>query len=237
MAKANRIENRQKAPMKIGFHRKKHVQRWNYVVRDEYTLKAQREWFRARSVYKLLEMQDRFNLIMPEYRVLDVGCFPWSFLQAIQKIVGNNLIVWVDLKECKPFAQKNIKTVVGDIFEYDDVSAKIKELSEWIDTFDIITSDIWPNTTGIQDVDQYNSVMLNIEICKFSDKFLKVWGNMILKVFQGEDFYLIAREVKKRFKKMTTYKPMACRESSHEEYIICQSKLEKPHLSSPAGEE
>jgi 23S rRNA (uridine2552-2'-O)-methyltransferase len=94
----------------------------------------------------------------------------------------------------------------------------------WEDTFDLITSDIAPNTTWRFDVDQYASVELNIEICKFSDRFLKKGGNMLLKVFKWEDFYELSREVKKRFQDMKTYKPLACRDSSHEEYVICFGK-------------
>jgi 23S rRNA (uridine2552-2'-O)-methyltransferase len=67
-------------------------------------------------------------------------------------------------------------------------------------------------------------VELNIAICEFSDRFLKKWGNMILKVFKWEDFNDLVMQVKKRFVDMKTYKPLACRDSSHEEYIICLGK-------------
>ena len=88
----------------------------------------------------------------------------------------------------------------------------------------MITSDIAPNTTGRFDVDQYASVELNIAICEFSDRFLKKWWNMLLKVFKWEDFNDLVKEVKKRFRSIKTYKPLACRDSSHEEYIICFDK-------------
>jgi len=223
MAKRNRIQNRQAKPMKVWFHRKKKVQQWTYVVSDEYAIKARKAWFRARSVYKLLEMQERFDLIKPEYSVIDIGCAPWSFLQAIRNIVREKTIIWVDLKECKPFSYPNVSTLVCDIFDYDKLSKQVIEII-WEDQFDLVTSDIAPNTTWRFDVDQYASVELNIEICKFSDRFLKKWGNMILKVFKWEDFNDLAQQVKKRFEKMTTFKPMACRDSSHEEYIICYNK-------------
>jgi 23S rRNA U2552 (ribose-2'-O)-methylase RlmE/FtsJ len=67
-------------------------------------------------------------------------------------------------------------------------------------------------------------VELNIEICKFSDVFLKKWWNMLLKVFVWEDFRDLQKEIKKRFKSYKTYKPLACRDSSFEEYIICLDK-------------
>jgi len=224
MAKANRLENRQKWPIKVGFHRKKKVQRGNYIVRDEYAIKAQKAWFRARSVYKLLEIQERFDLIKPDFSVMDIGCAPGSFLQAIRNIVREKTIIWVDIKDVKPFSYPNVNTIKCSIFDYDILSEKVIEINGE-DTFDLITSDIAPNTTWRFDVDQYASVELNIAICKFSDRFLKKWWNMILKVFKWEDFNDLVQQVKKRFKTMKTYKPMACRDSSHEEYIICFDKI------------
>ena len=223
MAKVNRIKNKQKTGPKTGFHRKKKGNRGQYVIRDEYAEKARKAWFRARSIYKLLEMQERFDLIKPDYSVMDIGCAPGSFLQAIRNIVRERTIIWVDLKEVKPFSYPNVSTIVCDIFDYEKLSKEVIEII-WDDNFDLITSDIAPNTTGRFDVDQYASVELNIEICKFSDWFLKDGGNMILKVFKWEDFNDLAQQVKKRFKNMTTYKPLACRDSSHEEYIICWDK-------------
>jgi 23S rRNA (uridine2552-2'-O)-methyltransferase len=225
MAKANRVQNRQKAPMKIGFHRKKKVSRGNYVVRDEYAIKAQKAWYRARSVYKLQEIQERFDLIKPDFSVIDIGAAPGSFLQAIRAIVNkDNIIIWVDLKEIAPLNYPNVKTIVCDIFDYEKLSSELDKILPENHIFDIITSDIAPNTTGVFDVDQYASVELNIAICEFSDRFLKKWGNMILKVFKWEDFNDIVMQVKKRFVDMKTYKPRACRDSSHEEYIICLGK-------------
>ncbi len=225
MAKANRIENRQKAPLKVGFHRKKKTQRWNYIIRDEYAIKAQKAGYRARSVYKLFELQERFDLIKPDYSVIDIWAAPWSFLQAIRAIVNKDkIIVWVDLKEIAPLNYPNVKTLVCSIFDYDKLVEMLKPIIWDEYQFDIITSDIAPNTTWRLDVDQFASVELNIAICEFSDKFLKKWWNMILKVFKWEDFNDLIMQVKKRFNDMKTYKPVACRDSSHEEYIICLDK-------------
>ena len=220
MAKKNRVKNKKISWPKTWFHRKKKVQRGSYQVNDEYTIKARKAGFRARSIYKLLEIQERFDLIRPEYSVIDIGCAPGSFIQAIRNIVREKTIIWVDLKECKPFVYPNVSTLVCSIFDYDKLSKQVIEII-WDDQFDVITSDIAPNTTWRFDVDQYASVELNIAICEFSDRFLKKWWNMILKVFKWEDFNDLAMQVKKRFESMKTYKPLACRDSSHEEYVIC----------------
>lgn len=221
MAKKNRNNNSKTTwTPKVGFHRKKKVNRWSYVIRDEYAVKAQKAWYRARSVYKLLEIQERFDLIKPDYSVIDIWAAPGSFLQAIRNIVREKTIIWVDIKAIKDFAYPNVSTIQCSIFDYDKLSQQVIDII-WEDTFDVITSDIAPNTTGRFDVDQYASVELNIAICEFSDRFLKKWWNMILKIFKWEDFNDLVMQVKKRFDRMSTYKPKACRDSSHEEYIIC----------------
>lgn len=223
MAKKNRLQNKQAKSVKTWFHRKKKVNRWTYIIMDEYAVKARKAWYRARSVYKLLEMQERFNLIEPNFSVMDIWCAPWSFLQAIRNIVREKTIIWVDIQEVKPFSYPNVSTIKCSIFDYEELSKKVIEIIG-DDQFDLITSDIAPNTTWRFDVDQYASVELNISICEFSDRFLKKWGNMILKIFKWEDFNDLANQIKNRFERMTTYKPLACRDSSHEEYVICFNK-------------
>jgi len=225
MVEKNRIQNKQKSFQKTGFHRKRKVKRWAFVVQDEYFQKAKKAGYRARSVYKLLEIQERFDLIKPNFSVIDIWAAPGSFLQAIKAIVNkDNLIVWVDIKPIEPLNYSNVKTIICDIFDYDKLVWELNKFLPENHIFDVITSDIAPNTTWVFDVDQYASVELNIAICQFSDRFLKKWWNMILKVFKWEDFNDLVQEVKKRFTKMKTYKPLACRDSSHEEYVICLGK-------------
>lgn len=220
-----RIGKKTREVIKTWFHRKKKTNKWNFVARDEYAIKAQKEWYRARSVYKLMEIQERFNLIKETDNIIDIWAAPWSFLQLIAKIVKSKKIIWVDIKEIKDFSNSNIYTIQHDIFDYEELSKKIDEIiGENNFLFDVITSDIAPNTTWVFDVDQYASIELNIAICEFSDRFLKKWWKMILKVFKWADFNDLVKEVKKRFNVMKTYKPLACRDSSHEEYIICLDK-------------
>lgn len=210
----------QKNSVKTWFHRKKKLQKGKFIIRDEYAIKAQKEWYRARSAYKLLEIQERFWIIKPDLFVIDIWSAPWSFLQILAKIIKKQIIIWVDLQEIKSFPQKNIHTLICDIFDFKKLQQQLLSL-DVKQQFDLITSDISPKTTWRFDIDQYASVELNVAICEFSDVFLKKWGNMLLKVFQWEDFYELSRAVKKRFMSMKTYKPLACRDSSHETYVIC----------------
>ena len=196
-----------------------------YRMHDQYFKKAKKEGYRARSVYKLIEIQEQFELITPDMHVCDVWAAPGSFIQYIKRIIKDTgIIVGIDLKPIDKYSQKNIHTIVWSIFDYPDFRDKIDEVM-WVGKkFDLVTSDIAPNTTGRKDVDQYASVELNIEILKFADEFLKKWGNLLLKVFKWEDFRDLVQEIQKRYSSFTEYKPNACRDSSFEEYVICFGK-------------
>ena len=196
-----------------------------YQMHDMYFKKAKLEWYRARSVYKLKEIQEAFELIEEGMDVCDIWAAPGSFIQYIKRIIkdtGN--IVWIDLKPIDKYSQSNINTLVHDIFEFETLRPKINELIGENKQFHLITSDIAPNTTGRKDIDQYASVELNIAILEFADEFLLPWGNLLLKVFKGEDFRDLTVEIQKRYEKFTEFKPLACRDRSFEEYVICFGK-------------
>ncbi len=196
-----------------------------YVMHDKYFQMAKKEGYRARSVYKLKEIQEQFELVQEGMDICDIGAAPGSFIQFMKKIIrdtGN--IVGIDLKPIDKYSQSNINTLVHDIFEFETLKPRVEELIGAGKQFDLITSDIAPNTTGHKDVDQYASVELNIAILGFADVFLKTGGNLLLKVFKGEDFRDLTQEIQKRYTKFTEYKPFACRDRSFEEYVICFGK-------------
>jgi len=196
-----------------------------YQMHDKYFLRAKKEWYRARSVYKLMELQEQFDLIKPDMDICDVWAAPGSFIQYTKRLIKDTgKIVWIDIKKIDKYTQKNINTIVHSIFEFDTLKPKVEEYIWEGNKFDLIISDIWPNTTWRKDLDQYASVELNIEIVKFSDVFLKKWWNLLLKVFKWEDFYDLSNVVKKHFNSFTEYKPSACRDRSFEEYVICWDK-------------
>jgi len=196
-----------------------------YQMHDIYFQKAKKEWYRARSVYKLIELQDKFELIKTWMNICDVGCAPGSFIQYIKKIIKDTgQIVWIDLKSVDKYSQNNINTIVHSIFDFDTLRSKVEEFIWEGKKFDLITSDIWPNTTWRKEVDQYNSVELNIAIVEFAKHFLKPGWNLLLKVFKWEDFGDLLNAINKDFVKFTEYKPKACRDRSFEEYVICYWK-------------
>lgn len=213
-----------------------------YMLHDTFFEKAKKEWYRARSVYKLKEIQEHFWLIEPHMSICDIWAAPWSFMQYINRITDKtNLLVGIDIKPIDKFSQKHIHTIEHSIFEFDTLKPRIESIFHeffceketgliWdrspdrINSFDLIVSDIAPNTTGRKDVDQYASVELNIEILKFADVFLQPWWNLLLKIFKWEDFWDLAREIKARFERFTEHKPIACRDRSFETYLICFAK-------------
>lgn len=194
-----------------------------FIVKDPYFEKAKQLWYRARSAFKLLEIQEKYNLIHPGMCVLDVASAPGSFIQVISKIIGDTgRIIGVDIQSIQSFGRPNISFLKASIFDYDTVHKFIRDRD--ITHFDVITSDIAPNTTGMTGVDQYRSIELNIAILDVADEFLKKWGTVILKVFVWEDIQDLITPIKQKYKKLSRFKPNACRDRSFEEYFICQWK-------------
>lgn len=196
-----------------------------FIIHDKYFTEAKKAWYRARSVFKLIEIQEKFNLIKNWQNVMDIWAAPGSFLQLINKIIWqNSLLVWIDIQKINPIWSWNIVLIQESIFEYEKLK-KIVE-SHWVEKFDLITSDIAPATTGQTWVDQYRSVELNLAILDFADTFLKKWWNLLLKVFVWEDVRDLINPIKKKYKDLKMFKPKACRDRSFEEYFICLWKLD-----------
>lgn len=203
-----------------------------FQIHDPYFIKAKKMGYRARSAFKLLELQERYNLIKPNMNVLDVGAAPGSFLQVIAKIVGQKWkVVGIDIQKIDPnFGYPNIFLLQESIFEYEKICDFLKNIGisnknpDENPEFDLITSDIAPATTGMTGVDQYKSVELNLAILEVAKVFLKKDATLVLKVFVGEDVNDLIAPIKQHFKKLSRFKPKACRDRSFEEYFICQGK-------------
>jgi len=195
----------------------------NYIPQDRYFKKAKEQGYRARSVFKLEEIQNNFHLIRPGGKVLDLGAAPGSFMQFIQKIIGDKgLLVGVDLTPITPFKKTNVKTYVGDIFDESVYQKIAKETGHSV--FDVITSDLAPATSGIKFVDAGRSFDLNSRALEVAKTHLKAGGHLLLKAFPGADHAKLIAEAKKLFQKVHVAKPMAVRNTSREEYIVCLRK-------------
>jgi len=192
-----------------------------YKPRDHFYKKAKKENYRARSVYKLKEINEKFRVIKKGDSVFDLGSCPGSWLQYILEVVREKgSVVGVDIAKIKGkiTSQSNFKFVNKSIF---DLSGEDFEVG--IGFFDVITSDMAPATTGIKDVDSQGSYELSLaafEVCKSR---LKKNGNFICKIFQSEHVREFVLVLKKYFKEVKQYRPGCTRKISSEIFIICKN--------------
>lgn len=190
-----------------------------YQPQDRYFKKAKEKGYRARSVFKLEEIQNAFHLIRPGDKVLDLGAAPGSFMQFIGKIVGpRGLVIGIDLQSIKSFNQTNLRSYVGDIFDEKVYEKVLADNS--LSVFDVITSDLAPSTMGIKSVDAGRSFQLNEQALKIADRYLKPGGHLLLKAFPGADHSQLLALLKKRFRSVKLVKPQAVRKTSREVYAV-----------------
>jgi len=195
-----------------------------YQPQDRYFKKAKEEGYRARSAFKLEEIQSRLHIIKPGDRVLDLGAAPGSFMQLISKIVGvKGHVFGIDLKPISDIKMANTRGYQGDIFD-EKIYAKIITENN-LKTFDVITSDLAPSTTGIKSLDAGRSFQLNEQVLKVAEKYLKKGGNVLLKAFPGADQNELLHSVKINYQQVKVFKPEAVRSTSREVYIVGLGKI------------
>lgn len=186
---------------------------------DKYFKRAKAEGFRARSAFKLEGIQEKFDLIKPGMKVLDLGAAPGSFLQYIgRQVGGSGLGVGLDLQEIKPFDEANIKAFVADIYDDERVEEVIKETG--VRGFHLVTSDLAPKTTGIPSLDGNASLELNLQVLAIAKRHLRRGGGVVMKILSGFNEGDLIGQARKMFKQVKKFRPQAIRKSSHESYII-----------------
>jgi len=193
-----------------------------FIIQDKYFQKAKHNGYRARSAYKLKEIQERFKLIKKADRVLDLGCSPGSFLQILAGIVGpEGIVVGIDILPTLKLPQKNIATIQGDIRDID-----IMELCAFYATggFNVITCDIAPNLSGIREVDNRNVSELYDAVKDIVIKGLNAGGHFVLKSFFSDDFKSIKSDLATMFRTVSVFKPAASRSASSEIYLVAVGK-------------
>jgi len=190
----------------------------NKQRRDTYVRQSKVDGYRARSAYKLIEINEKFKIFKGGMYVLDIGAAPGSWSQYASKIVKNGKIVSVDLKEMEKI--DNTIQIKGD-FTNKDTQDQIKN---YLDKgSDVVMSDMAINTTGIKDIDSIQTGELCKEAMIFSKDVISKKGTFISKIFMGSTFNEIVALGKKIFKEVKVFKPKSSRKDSKESFIICKN--------------
>ena len=191
-----------------------------YKPQDSWVEKARQAGFRARSVYKLAELDKKYRLLKPGRLVLDLGAAPGGWLQYIaQKIGEQGRALGIDLKEIA-FVADNVLTRVGDISDRAWLEGELAQLN-W-DKFDLIVSDAMPNTTGVKEVDSGKSLELSRLVFQLAKDKLKPKGSLVMKVFEGEDLKDFLTELKNHFALVAKERVQPTRSRSRELYLVCR---------------
>ena len=186
-------------------------------VNDEYVKRAQKEGYRARAAYKLIEIDDKDKLIKPGMTIVDLGSTPGSWSQvAVQRLKGQGRIIALDILDMQPI--KGVQFIQGDFRE----ESVLKLLEEQLNNkqVDLVIADMAPNISGIADVDQAGAAYLTELALEFSKDWLKPSGNFLVKVFIGAGFDEILQNMRQMFDKVVTRKPKASRDRSSEVYLL-----------------
>ncbi len=188
-----------------------------YTPNDQLSQKAATEGYRARSVYKLQELDEKFRLIKPGMTILDLGAAPGSWLQYARK-KSDGRIIGIDLKEIEPI--EGVETYVCDITNKAALDQILSnEANEAIEA-DLVLSDLAPNTSGTKDVDQWRSIELSEAVLGVARERLRKGGRCVMKVLRGGDFDEFLKNCKNEWKEVQTYVAKASRDRSREIYVI-----------------
>ena len=183
--------------------------------RDAFHQKAKREGFVARAVYKLEEIDTKNAIFKAGQRVLDLGCAPGSWLQyAGHRVGATGQLVGLDREPLRQ-GVPNARIVVGDV-----ATISIAELCGDLTGFDVVLSDMAPDTSGIRNLDQARSEALFERALEIASEVLASGGNFVGKLFQGPDFKRLIEAVRSRFETAKTVKPASSRQISIEQYVV-----------------
>ena len=189
----------------------------NKQKRDIYVRQSQVDGYRARSAYKLIEIDEKFKIFKNGISVIDLGASPGSWSQYISRTVKSGRLVSIDIK-CMEEIENTIQ-IKGD---FTDLESQEKIKSLFKSKVDVVVSDMAVNTTGIKDIDAIYTGELAMEAMNFSKEMLVKEGRFVSKIFLGSSFNEIVALGKKLFKEVKVFKPKSSRKESKESFIICK---------------
>ena len=186
---------------------------------DPYVQRAQREGYRSRACYKLLELQEKDRLIRPGMTVIDLGSAPGGWSQvAVEQVGHNGRVIAADILAMDSLA--GVEVIEGDFTEeavFEQILAAIGD-----SPVDLVISDMAPNMSGMNAVDQPRSMYLVELALDMARRVLAPGGSFVAKVFQGEGFDELIRDARGSFDKVLTRKPKASRPRSREVYLVAK---------------
>jgi 23S rRNA (uridine2552-2'-O)-methyltransferase len=189
-----------------------------YRPKDHYFQRAKQRGFRARSAFKLEELVQRFGLVRPGARVLDLGAAPGGFLQVVAKTVGpSGLAVGVDLVPLRPFNEAWVRTAVVDVLA-DDARAQVEAVAQG--PYDAVLSDMAPKTTGVRATDEARSLRLAERALELAQALGKPGSSFVAKLFMGGDFETFRARLREAYREVKVVRPEATRASSIEVYLV-----------------
>lgn len=198
-------------------------------INDPFVKRSRAEGYRARSVYKLIELNDKEKLLKPGYTVVELGAAPGSWTQVVREKMSkkdgevNGKIIAMDILPMDPI--DGVTFLQGD-FREQEVADKLAEILNG-EKVDVVLSDMAPNLSGIPAADAARCLLLNELALEFCLDHLKPNGVFVTKVFQGSGFSQYVEALKKNFQKVLTRKPEASRDSSAEVYLVARNLKKK----------
>jgi 23S rRNA (uridine2552-2'-O)-methyltransferase len=200
----------------------------SYEKPDFWALKAKKEGFPARSVYKLMEIDKKFGLIKPGARVLDIGAAPGSWsLWVLRRLGERGFLAAVDLQDLgiSP-AMSNFLFIRGDLYD-GEVRSRLLERGP----YGLVLSDAAPGTTGNRLVDQSASEGIVEAVIDYAEASLAPGGALVAKIFQGGGEAALLKRLRGSFAQARGFKPEACRSESFETYLVATGFIKKSSLS------
>jgi 23S rRNA (uridine2552-2'-O)-methyltransferase len=192
-------------------------------INDPFVQRAQKDGYRSRAAYKLLEIDERDHLLKPGMVVVDLGATPGGWSQvAATKVGRSGKVIGLDLLPLDPLA--GVDFIQGDFRE----ESVLKQLEALLENrlVGLVISDMAPNISGIPSADQARAMYLAELAMEFAVAHLTSEGSFLVKVFQGEGFETYLHQLRSSFRKVVSRKPKASRDRSSEVYLLASGKLE-----------
>jgi 23S rRNA (uridine2552-2'-O)-methyltransferase len=200
-----------------------------YNPQDRYFKKAKQEGYRSRAAYKLLELQQRYRIIKPGDKVIDLGAAPGGWLQVAAKIVGQNgRVIGVDLQSMQNFAEGQVILLSGDIASK-EIQQQITQLLSG--PANCVLSDLAPKLSGIRDADMARCLDLNRIALAVAIELLRPGGTLLVKSFISDDLQTFSAELKRYFSTVQRTKPDATRQGSSEFYFYAKGFTARPNAT------